>query len=160
MRRLRSLFATGAAVAATTALAVTSLLAAPSAAAAPAADPPPPGWVAEWGPIVHGTASSSGVSWSEDNPDSSYDDLFVEGELTNTGRGCYSLWVVWTDDFVVQYPKKYATQCGPGTAPVNIDWHWNYTSGSRAFICRGTENTTDCGAERGLYWWPASTTTD
>ncbi|MFH8570570.1 hypothetical protein [Streptomyces sp. NPDC017993] len=63
-----------------------------------------------------GTAAASGTCRQVKRA-GSLAELMIDGQLTNTGRGCYSLWLMWTPDFAGEPPEKHATQCGTGNGP-------------------------------------------
>ncbi|MDX3229081.1 hypothetical protein [Streptomyces sp. ME19-01-6] len=78
----------------------------------------------------------------------------VQGELRNTGTECFSVWVRWTDDWVVTPYTKQASQCGGGVAPVNMRKSYGLTTTGRLTVCRGTTDTQDCGEDISLTRWP------
>ncbi|MEV0237969.1 hypothetical protein [Nonomuraea sp. NPDC050786] len=73
----------------------------------------------------------------------------VSGELTNTGADCYSIWVQYIYDLVPGPVVKHVTQCGAGSAPINIKWTSTFlTPTQRMYVrlCKGQEKATDCAA--------------
>ncbi|WDV51851.1 hypothetical protein PV963_16440 [Streptomyces coeruleorubidus] len=71
-----------------------------------------------------------------------FDNVAVEGELRNTGSGCYTLWIQWTVDLTVGPPFKMGTQCGPGSVPVRFEKPGGLGT-TWVKICRDTQHT-DC----------------
>ncbi len=124
-----------------------------SSAHSAAADPAPAAaapveWVA-----AHSTAAASGSRWTEQ--DVIWPALIIEGELRNTGTGCFSVWVRWIHDFSPSPYARHATQCGDEAAPVNIRLSpYLPTTTGQLKVCRGTEDTTDCGPVISLTTWP------
>ncbi|GAA1564161.1 hypothetical protein GCM10009678_54070 [Actinomadura kijaniata] len=115
----------------TTLLAGLSVSVPPAAAEADKATPTP------WS-VGYDTANASGTRWYENGY------LTGQGNLQNTGSGCFTLWGFYTVDFSYYY-VKHATQCGPGSAPVSIQQDASMLTSARLMICRGTEDVSDCG---------------
>lgn len=101
-----------------------------------------------------GTASASGERWTESKRPAALPDLVLSGTLTNTGEGCYSVWTKFRFDFVQGPVRKHAEVCGPGTADVDVRQVYNYTTTGELAVCRGTEDTSDCGDWESITWWP------
>ncbi|MCX2925735.1 hypothetical protein [Streptomyces sp. NEAU-W12] len=108
----------------------------------------------EWS-AGHGSSTASGVRWTEKSGSGIGSALVVEGELENAGPECYSVWVRWTRDLAPLPYTKSATRCGTGSAPVGLrlDPYWPTTTGYLK-VCRGTEDTRDCGEAVSLTSWP------
>lgn len=137
---------------ATIALTVAALSsAAHSAAAGPAPSTAAP---VEWS-AAHGSAAASGIRWTEQ--DGIRSALVIEGELRNTGTGCFSVWVRWIHDFFPSPYTRHATQCGDEIAPVNLRLSpYLPTTTGQLKVCRGAEDTTDCGPAISLTPWPVN----
>ena len=150
------------------ALAVVPLLALSSSAGAgapPSARAPQPRTQAaagaptasvEWS-ARHGAASASGTRWQLKRAGSP-DELVIEGQLTNTGRGCSSLWLTWTHDFAGEPPRKHATQCGPGTVRVRNHLRGlRVTTTGMVHLCAGDSTPREalgCGPGVSVTTWP------
>ncbi|WP_407548376.1 hypothetical protein QOM21_04490 [Streptomyces sp. Pv4-95] len=110
----------------------------------------------EWS-ARHGAASASGTRWQLRSAGSP-DELVIEGRLTNTGRGCSSLWLTWTHDFAGEPPRKHATQCGPGTVRVRHHLRgYRVTTTGAAHLCTGGSNPREpqgCGPGVSMTTWP------
>lgn len=108
----------------------------------------------EWS-ATHGSSTASGTRWTERSSSGIGSALVITGELRNTGSECHSIWVRWTYDFVTLPYAKRVTQCGTGSAPVDIrlDPYWPTTTGSLK-VCSGTADTQDCGEAVSLTSWP------
>ncbi|MFD7258469.1 hypothetical protein [Streptomyces sp. NPDC059874] len=139
---MRSRTLNGAAVALASATAVL-LIGTPSSAADGVA------WTAG-----HGTAEAWGTRWTERGTDGFLSvKLVLKGELKNTGKDCYSVWSQFTYDFAPGPARKHATQCGPGTTPVDFSSTYLPTTTGSVFICKG-ETLKDCGERRSITHWP------
>ncbi|SFL33866.1 hypothetical protein [Streptomyces pini] len=138
---------TAATATATAAVALLAATAVPANAAAPAAV----GWS-----VQHGTAAATGERWTEPSGGWPSSTLVIEGELTNTGAGCYSVWTRFVYDLAPGPVRKHAEICGPGSVEVDVrQSYWITTTGSIT-VCRGTEDTSDCGTWRSVTTWPAN----
>ena len=106
----------------------------------------------EWS-ATHGTATASGLRWTEPRSDIG-NRLVVEGDLKNTGSGCYSVWVRWIHDLAPGPERLQTTVCGSGSVPVDVvlDMYWP-TTGGYLRVCKGKTNT-DCGEQISLTTWP------
>lgn len=144
--RTRTLAAT-AALATTTALALYG--AGPATASAGAGTVVPAGAAATvpWS-ASHDTASAAGERWLESGT------LVLDGTLTNTGTGCYSVWTRFAHDFVVLAPVKQAEICGAGSVGFTARKSYTYTTTGTVRVCRGTTGTTDCGQAVSITHWP------
>ncbi|GAA4314910.1 hypothetical protein GCM10023086_36460 [Streptomyces venetus] len=116
------------------------------------------------GPVAwsatHGTATAAGTRWTEASDSGApFSALVIEGELRNSGSECYSVWVRWMRDLVPGPYTKQATQCGTGSAPVNIRLgaYLPTTTGDLK-VCRGNQDTKDCGEPVSLTSWPVTGT--
>ncbi|MER7402526.1 hypothetical protein ABT373_08530 [Streptomyces sp. NPDC000070] len=96
---------------------------------------------AEGWSVSHGTADASGTTRSVETG-GLFGNVAVEGELRNTGSGCYTLWIQWTADLTVGPPFKMGTQCGPGSVPVRFEKPGGLGT-TWVKICRDTQHT-DC----------------
>ncbi|MFC4471903.1 hypothetical protein ACFPH6_46725 [Streptomyces xiangluensis] len=96
------------------------------------------GWSAS-----HGTADASGTTRTVETGGVSGQRLAVEGELRNTGSGCYTLWIQWTVDLTPGPPFKMGTQCGAGSVPVRFEKPGGLGT-TWVKICRDTGHS-DCG---------------
>ncbi|MEU3886167.1 hypothetical protein [Streptomyces sp. NPDC029041] len=96
---------------------------------------------AEGWSLSHATAGASGTTRSVDSG-GLWPDTAVEGELRNTGSGCYTLWIQWTVDLTVGPPFKMGTQCGAGSVPVRFQKPGGLGT-TWLKICRDTQHT-DC----------------
>ncbi|SFB48055.1 hypothetical protein SAMN05216266_11388 [Amycolatopsis marina] len=107
----------------------------------------------EWS-TSHGTAEASGTRWVEGS--SIFDrELVVQGELRNSGDGCYSVWVRWIFDLAPGPERKNATVCGAGSVPVDIRGRYTTpTTTAYLRICRGETDVSDCGPTENLTSWP------
>ncbi|MFJ8590754.1 hypothetical protein [Streptomyces sp. NPDC093598] len=92
--------------------------------------------------VSHATAAASGTTRPVDSGGVSAPGLAVEGELSNSGSGCYTLWIQWTADLTVGPPIKMGTQCGPGSVPVRFQKPGGLGT-TWVKICRDTQHT-DC----------------
>ncbi|EHR60657.1 hypothetical protein [Saccharomonospora cyanea] len=93
---------------------------------------------AETWQVSYGSASASGTHYTENRQ------IVVEGELRNTGDGCYTLEYIYVYDFS-GHSGTLSTVCGPGsdefTTPVGYD---SIMSSVRVYLCKGTGETNDC----------------
>ncbi|MFD5267389.1 hypothetical protein [Streptomyces sp. NPDC058335] len=96
----------------------------------------------------HGTASAAGDRWLASGK------LVLDGTLTNTGTGCYSVWTRFVHDFVVLPYTKHAEICGAGSVDFTATKSYTYTVTGTLRVCRGTTDTTDCGQGVGITHWP------
>ncbi|MET9501483.1 hypothetical protein ABZY42_07040 [Streptomyces sp. NPDC006622] len=96
----------------------------------------------------HGTASAAGERWLANGK------LVLDGTLTNTGTGCYSVWTRFAHDFVVLPYTKHAEICGAGSVSFTADKSYTYTVTGTLRVCRGTTDTTDCGQAVSITYWP------
>ncbi|MER5938255.1 hypothetical protein ABT121_13140 [Streptomyces sp. NPDC001928] len=101
--------------------------------------------------VAHRTATAQGTRAIETGPLNST--LVVKGELTNTGDGCYSVWFRITNDFVPGPTVKHATQCGPGSTPIDFRTTTRLTTTGSVFICK-SETREDCGDRKTITSWP------
>jgi hypothetical protein len=101
---------------------------------------------------THGTATAAGTRWLEKGSGGLGTNLVVQGELKNTGPGCYSLWSATINDFIPVSTRKVATQCGPGTAPVSFSVRYTYTTTSSVYVCKD-EVAQDCGPRTSMTTW-------
>ncbi|MGW9071524.1 hypothetical protein ACWGQT_19040 [Streptomyces yangpuensis] len=101
----------------------------------------------------HGTATASGTRWLEKGSGILTSTLAVEGELKNTGPGCYSLWSMTIHDFAPMPARNIATQCGPGTKPVSFKAYYAPTTTGSVYVCKG-EGAQDCGQQISVTTWP------
>ncbi|MEU5430456.1 hypothetical protein AB0H73_33325 [Streptomyces olivoreticuli] len=112
------------------------------------------GWSAS-----HSSATASGTRWTEKGSSFLFSDLVIKGELKNTGSGCTSVWTQWTHDFAGMPAVKIATQCGPGTSPVNYRLaSYSPTTTGSLFVCEGDKDTHDCGRLESMTSWPIRST--
>lgn len=108
----------------------------------------------EWS-AAHGTSVASGTRWTERSGTGFGSALVVEGELRNSGSECFSVWVRWTYDFVPGPYRRHATQCGTGSAGVNVRLDpYRPTTTGQLTVCRGSADTRDCGPAVSLTTWP------
>ncbi|MFD5479972.1 hypothetical protein [Streptomyces hawaiiensis] len=108
----------------------------------------------EWS-AGHGSSTASGMRWTEKSGSGTGSALVVEGELENTGPECYSVWIRWTRDLIPLPYTKSATQCGTGSATVGLRLDpYRPTTTGYLKVCRGTEDTRDCGEAVPLTSWP------
>ncbi|MFG1945687.1 hypothetical protein [Nonomuraea sp. NPDC048826] len=94
----------------------------------------------------HGTATAAGTTTVV--RDGLSVTMKVQGQLTNTGSECYSVWVQYVWDLAPGFPAKHVTKCGTGSAPIDITWVRTIafpTQSMNLRVCRGQENTSDCG---------------
>ncbi|MFG3260618.1 MULTISPECIES: hypothetical protein [Streptomyces] len=96
----------------------------------------------------HGTASAAGDRWVESGK------LVLDGTLTNTGTGCYSVWTRFVHDWVVMPYTKHAEICGAGSVDFTATKSYTYTVTGTLRVCRGTTDTTDCGQGVSITHWP------
>lgn len=95
----------------------------------------------------HQTATAAGTSRVEPGGVFYYTKI-VEGQLTNTSADCYSVWYRVIYDLAPGFPRKHVTQCGAGSAPVNLRvGGLTYTSTLLLRVCKGSQDTSDCGTE-------------
>ncbi|MFM9631791.1 MULTISPECIES: hypothetical protein [Streptomyces] len=142
--RTRAITTTAALATATTAaltLSAAAPVSASTAAGATAAATVP--WSAS-----HGTASAAGDRWVESGK------LVLDGTLTNTGTGCYSVWTRFVHDWVVMPYTKHAEICGAGSVDFTATKSYTYTVTGTLRVCRGTTDTTDCGQGVSITHWP------
>lgn len=132
-----------------TAGALLSLTAAPAGAApnAPAAN------TVSWS-AGYGTAHADGQRWLQKTGSPLSSNLVVNGKLTNSGDGCYSLWTQFALDLTPLPAFKQAQLCGSGTVDVHLSQSYQLTTTGTIFICKGTERPTDCGAREYITSWP------
>lgn len=96
----------------------------------------------------YGTASTAGTWAYEDGSSSDTWNVVFDGQLTNTGSECYS---VWFDALVDVSPPAYAkagTLCGAGTAPVSYSrpsYGLGSTTNVLVAVCKGSTAHDDCG---------------
>jgi hypothetical protein len=108
----------------------------------------------EWS-AGHGSATASGTRWTEKNGSGTGSALVIKGELRSTGPDCYSIWVRWTHDFIPLPYSKRVTLCGTGSAPADIRLDpYRLTTTGYLKVCRGAEDTEDCGEAVSLTSWP------
>ncbi|MFI6055883.1 hypothetical protein ACIBCO_38135 [Streptomyces violascens] len=133
-----------------TAGALLSLVTAPAGAATLGSTAHTVSWSAGYG-----TAQADGQRWlQKTDPTNVFADLVVSGKLTNSGEGCYSVWTQFTLDLFPLPPFKHAQLCGAGTVDVDLSQSYRPTTTGTIFICKGTENPTDCGAREYITSWP------
>lgn len=96
----------------------------------------------------HATASAAGDRWLASGK------LVLDGTLTNTGTGCYSVWTRFAHDFVVLPYTKHAEICGAGSVDFTATKSYTYTVTGTLRVCRGTTDTTDCGPGVSITHWP------
>ncbi|MFF8195069.1 hypothetical protein ACF05L_30355 [Streptomyces bobili] len=96
----------------------------------------------------HSTASAAGDRWLANGK------LVLDGTLTNTGTGCYSVWTRFVHDWVVMPYTKHAEICGAGSVDFTATKSYTYTVTGTLRVCRGTTDTTDCGQSVGITHWP------
>ncbi|MFD4245817.1 hypothetical protein ACFWP3_30120 [Streptomyces sp. NPDC058525] len=101
----------------------------------------------------HVTATADGTRSLEKGSSILSSTLVVQGELKNTGPGCYSLWTTAIHDFAPTPARKLATQCGPGSTPVSFNTHYAPTTTASAYICKD-ETARNCGQRVSLTTWP------
>ena len=138
--RTRAITTTAALATATTALTLSGAAPVSAAASTGAATVP---WSAS-----HATASAAGDRWLASGR------LVLDGTLTNTGTGCYSVWTRFAHDFVVLPYTKHAEICGAGSVDFTATKSYTYTVTGTLRVCRGTTDTTDCGQSVGITHWP------
>ncbi len=93
---------------------------------------------AETWSLSHGSASASGTHYTENNR------IVVEGELRNTGDGCYTLKYIYVHDFS-GYMGTLSTVCGPGSDEFDVSvGYYDYMTSVNLYLCRGTEGWDDC----------------
>jgi hypothetical protein len=102
--------------------------------------------------VSHGTATADGTRWLERGSGVG-STLVLEGELRNTGAGCYSLWSITRRDFIPSAPRKLATQCGAGSKPVETKISYSLTTTSSVQICQD-EDRVNCGQQVSVTHWP------
>ncbi|MFJ6721673.1 hypothetical protein [Streptomyces sp. NPDC091259] len=102
---------------------------------------------------AHGSATAGGSRWLDKGTGVMSSTLAVEGELRNTGPGCYSLWSMTVYDFAPAPARKVATQCGPGTKPVSFTTSYTPITTGSVYICKD-EATGDCGQRTSITTWP------
>lgn len=125
-------------------------------AASPAAAGVPGTAAVDWS-AAHGASVASGTRWTEPSGTGLGSALVVRGELRNSGTACSSVWVRWTYDFVPGPYHRHATQCGTGTAEVNVRLDpYRPTTTGQLTVCRGTADTRDCGPAVSLTSWPVN----
>ncbi|MEU9666673.1 hypothetical protein AB0J81_06480 [Streptomyces bobili] len=96
----------------------------------------------------HDTASAAGDRWLANGK------LVLDGTLTNTGTGCYSVWTRFVHDWVVMPYTKHAEICGAGSVDFTATKSYTYTVTGTLRVCRGTTDTTDCGQGVSITHWP------
>jgi hypothetical protein len=69
-----------------------------------------------------------------------------DGQIANSGSGCYHIHYVVQDDFNL-YPGSTAAQCGPGTLPVQFSGYlFTGLGGVSVELCSGQpDENTNCG---------------
>ncbi|MCI4078835.1 hypothetical protein MRQ86_00380 [Streptomyces sp. MMS21 TC-5] len=102
---------------------------------------------------AHSSATASGTRWLEKGGSILTSTLTVQGEMKNTGPGCFSLWSTTVHDFAPTPARKIATQCGPGTTPVNFKVHYAPTTTSSVYVCKDGA-AQDCGQRTSITHWP------
>ncbi|WP_284581839.1 hypothetical protein [Streptomyces sp. 2P-4] len=123
--------------------------------AAPAAAEDKPARGVAWS-ASHETATASGGRWVERPSSGGLLQVVAEGRLANTGEGCYSVWARWQFDFVPTPPRKQATVCGNDTVDVRVRQSYMPTTTGSIAVCKGTEDTRDCGSWQSLTSWPVT----
>ncbi|MDQ1018338.1 hypothetical protein QFZ43_004887 [Streptomyces afghaniensis] len=104
---------------------------------------------------AHGSSTAFGMRWIEEGTSATGAALLIRGELQNAGTECHSVWVRWTHDFVPLPYTNYVTQCGRGSAPVDLRLDpYRPTTTGYLKVCRGSEGTEDCGEAVPLTSWP------
>jgi hypothetical protein len=99
-------------------------------------------------------ANTWGVSYQTAHAGGTYtvtsDFLFViytiDGQLTNTGSGCYHVLYLVQDDLTV-YGSSSAAQCGPGTLPLHFSGYVTGGLGAVSVgVCAGQpDDNNSCG---------------
>ncbi|MFI8392786.1 hypothetical protein [Streptomyces sp. NPDC085540] len=102
---------------------------------------------------THGTATAGGSRWLEKAAGILSSTLVVEGEIKNTGFGCYSLWTMTVHDLAPGPARKVATQCGPGTEPVSFKTSYAPTTTGYVHICKD-DASGGCGQQTSITTWP------
>lgn len=102
---------------------------------------------------AHGTATAGGTRWLEKGTGILSSTLAVEGELKNTGPGCYSLWTMTIHDLAPGPARKIATQCGPGTKSVSFRTFYAPTTTGYVHICKD-DAPDGCGRQTSITTWP------
>lgn len=116
---------------------VTLVLAQGTGTASAAASP----WSAAYGP-----ASAAGRYRGEPGPEPYSWDYVFDGQVENTGSGCYSVWFVVVYDLHFPRVTKAGTQCGAGAAPAHFRFpSWGVPTNVEVAVCKGSENYDDCG---------------
>jgi hypothetical protein len=102
----------------------------------------------------YATASASGERWTEGTGPTPT--LVIKGKLSNSAEGCYSLWTKFNADLVPGVPRKQAELCGPGSVPVEVRRSYSFTTTGSLTVCRGTQNTQQCGPWQSVTSWPVT----
>jgi hypothetical protein len=118
---------------------------------ASAAPPGAPSWS-----VTHETASAAGHRWIESGSGiQSF--LVLDGKLTNTGTGCYSVWTQFSFDLFGDIPRKRTEICGAGTVTVALRQSHQFTTTGRVTVCRGTASTANCAPWQSITSVPVRT---
>ncbi|WP_328394163.1 hypothetical protein OHS70_05305 [Streptomyces sp. NBC_00390] len=117
---------------------------------ATAADGTQPSRTVAWS-AGHQSATAAGERWIEQPR---Y--LVISGKLSNTGTGCYAVWTRFYNDFVPGPLRKQAEVCGPGTVDVTARQAYQLTTTGQLTVCKGTEDTKDCGPWQNITSWPVN----
>jgi hypothetical protein len=102
----------------------------------------------------YATASASGERWTERTGPTPT--LVIKGKLSNSAEGCYSLWTKFNADLVPGVPRKQAELCGPGSVPVEVRRSYSFTTTGSLTVCKGTQNTQQCGPWQSVTSWPVT----
>lgn len=132
---------------------ITPLLGAavPASAAADARALGPVPWSA-----AYEHASASGERWAEGGP--LLLTLVIKGKLSNSTQGCYSVWTRFNHDLVPGVPRKQAQLCGPGSIDLALRESYSLTTTGDLTVCKGTQNTRECGPWQSMTSWPVTGT--
>ncbi|MCH0541065.1 hypothetical protein I3F58_16115 [Streptomyces sp. MUM 203J] len=103
--------------------------------------------------VGHGTATAQGTRGVQQDPGDFLPSLVILGELSNTGDGCSSVWFQFNHDLAPGPAFRHATQCGPGTTPIEFRTAYRPTTTGSAFVCEGTTRE-KCGERRTVTSWP------
>ncbi|MBC9718869.1 hypothetical protein H9Y04_40710 [Streptomyces sp. TRM66268-LWL] len=100
---------------------------------------------------AHGAATATGTtSLQRPGPLTPIVTLVIKGKLTSTGPDCYAAWTQITTGTTATAPVKTAEVCGSETVDIATDRTALNSVSGHIFICRGTENATDCGPRQRL----------
>lgn len=102
--------------------------------------------------VSHGAATAQGTRAVQQDPGGFLPALAIRGELRNTGDGCYSVWFQFNHDLAPGPAIKHATQCGPGTTPIEFRTTYRPTTSGSVFVCEGTTRE-ECGERRSMTSW-------